>query len=158
MTTLPPQSHLSSKPSFFSILIYYQSCPRRHHHHLFLGNQRTTAAMDADAVAKAFVSHYYTTFDTDRANLTNLYQETSMLSFEGQKFQGTQNITSKLTSLPFQQCQHQISTVDCQTSGPVGGVLVFVSGNLQIGGEQHPLKFSQHVSSDANSSRKLLCA
>ncbi|GFP88391.1 nuclear transport factor 2 [Phtheirospermum japonicum] len=99
--------------------------------------------MDPDAVAKAFVNHYYTTFDTDRANLANLYQETSMLSFEGQKFQGAQSITAKLTSLAFQQCQHQISTVDCQPSGPAGGVLVFVSGNLQLGGEQHPLKFSQ---------------
>ncbi|CAN6471817.1 unnamed protein product [Victoria cruziana] len=66
-----------------------------------------------------------------------------MLTFEGQKIQGAQNITAKLTSLPFQQCQHSITTVDCQPSGPAGGMLVFVSGNLQLAGEQHPLKFSQ---------------
>ncbi|KAL0421575.1 UNVERIFIED_CONTAM: Nuclear transport factor 2B [Sesamum latifolium] len=99
--------------------------------------------MDPDAVAKAFVEHYYTTFDTNRAGLANLYQDTSMLTFEGQKFQGTQSITGKLTSLPFQQCQHGITTVDCQPSGPAGGMLVFVSGNLQLAGEQHALKFSQ---------------
>ncbi|KAL7148848.1 hypothetical protein ABFS83_05G001200 [Erythranthe nasuta] len=100
-------------------------------------------AMDPEAVSKAFVEHYYSTFDTNRGGLGSLYQESSMLTFEGQKFQGSQNITGKLTSLPFQQCQHHISTVDFQPSGPVGGMLVFVSGNLQLSGEQHALKFSQ---------------
>ncbi|KAI3426816.1 NTF2 domain-containing protein, partial [Psidium guajava] len=99
--------------------------------------------MDPDAVAKAFVEHYYSTFDANRAGLANLYQEGSMLTFEGQKIQGSQNIVAKLNSLPFQQCQHSITTVDCQPSGPAGGMLVFVSGNLQLAGEQHALKFSQ---------------
>ncbi|KAM3361489.1 nuclear transport factor 2B [Capsicum galapagoense] len=99
--------------------------------------------MDPDAVAKAFVEHYYSTFDTNRAGLANLYQESSMLHFEGQKYRGTQSIAGKLTDLPFQQCKHQINTVDCQPSGPAGGMLVFVSGNLSLPGEQHALKFSQ---------------
>ncbi|GFS31078.1 nuclear transport factor 2B [Actinidia rufa] len=99
--------------------------------------------MDPDAVAKAFVEHYYSTFDTNRGGLANLYQDGSMLTFEGQPFQGAQNIAAKLASLPFQQCQHAITTVDCQPSGPAGGMLVFVSGNLQLAGEQHALKFSQ---------------
>ncbi|KAJ8544997.1 hypothetical protein K7X08_017580 [Anisodus acutangulus] len=99
--------------------------------------------MDPDNVARAFVDHYYSTFDANRAGLANLYQESSMLNFEGQKYQGTQSICGKLTSLPFQQCNHQINTVDCQPSGPAGGMLVFVSGNLALPGEQHPLKFSQ---------------
>ncbi|KAL6011619.1 Nuclear transport factor 2A [Asimina triloba] len=101
------------------------------------------AAMDPDTVAKAFVEHYYRAFDADRASLAGLYQDGSMLTFEGQKIQGSQNIVAKLTSLPFQQCHHSISTVDCQPSGPAGGMLVFVSGNLQLAGEQHALKFSQ---------------
>ncbi|CAH2049331.1 unnamed protein product [Thlaspi arvense] len=99
--------------------------------------------MDPNALAKAFVEHYYTTFDTNRPGLANLYQDGSMLTFEGQQFQGAQNIAAKLASLPFQQCQHSITTVDCQPSGPAGGMLVFVSGNLQLAGEQHALKFSQ---------------
>ncbi|CAI9758525.1 unnamed protein product [Fraxinus pennsylvanica] len=41
--------------------------------------------MDPNAVAKAFVEHYYSTFDANRAWLSNLYQEGSMLTFEGQK-------------------------------------------------------------------------
>lgn len=99
--------------------------------------------MDPDAVARAFVEHYYSTFDANRAGLANLYQDGSMLTFEGQKIQGSQNIVAKLTGLPFQQCKHNITTVDCQPSGPAGGMLVFVSGSLQLAGEQHALKFSQ---------------
>ncbi|KAF6161487.1 hypothetical protein GIB67_009366 [Kingdonia uniflora] len=99
--------------------------------------------MDPDALAKAFVEHYYSTFDSNRANLGSLYQEPSMLTFEGLKIQGAQRIVSHLTSLPFQQCQHTFTTVDCQPSGPAGGMLVFVSGSLQLAGEQHALKFSQ---------------
>ncbi|KAF8075630.1 hypothetical protein N665_1075s0009 [Sinapis alba] len=80
--------------------------------------------MDPDTVAKVFVEHYYTTFDSNRARLVSLYQEGSMLTFEGQKIQGSQNIAAKFTSLPFQQCKHNITTFDCQPSGPSGGVLV----------------------------------
>ncbi|CAH2034048.1 unnamed protein product, partial [Thlaspi arvense] len=105
--------------------------------------RKTTTEMDPDAVSKAFVEHYYSTFDANRAGLVSLYQEGSMLTFEGQKIQGSQNIVAKLTSLPFQQCKHNITTVDCQPSGPAGGMVVFVSGNLQLAGEQHALKFSQ---------------
>ncbi|KAG4149626.1 hypothetical protein ERO13_D05G345400v2 [Gossypium hirsutum] len=54
-----------------------------------------------------------------------------MLTFEGQKIQGSQSIFAKLTSLPFQRCQHSITTVDCQPSG-AGGMLVFVSGKVCI--------------------------
>ncbi|CAA6659961.1 unnamed protein product [Spirodela intermedia] len=99
--------------------------------------------MDPDSLAKAFVEHYYKMFDSNRAGLGNLYQESSMLTFEGAKIQGSLAIVEKLASLPFQQCLHNISTVDCQPSGPGGGMLVFVSGSLQLSGEQHALKFSQ---------------
>ncbi|KVH96881.1 Nuclear transport factor 2 [Cynara cardunculus var. scolymus] len=97
--------------------------------------------MDPYTLSKAFLELYYTTFDTNRAGLANLYQETSMLTFEGQKIEGSQNIVNKLTSLPFQQCKHSITTVDCQPSGPVDSMLIFVGGNLQLAGEQHALKF-----------------
>ncbi|RWW03786.1 hypothetical protein GW17_00033029 [Ensete ventricosum] len=106
--------------------------------------------MDPDAVAKAFVDHYYRTFDGNRAALGGLYQDASMLTFEGDKIQGAAAIVAKLTSLPFQQCVHAISTVDCQPSGPAGGVLVFVSGSLQLAGESHTLKFSQTFTKKSN--------
>ncbi|KAK9741697.1 hypothetical protein RND81_03G122200 [Saponaria officinalis] len=93
--------------------------------------------------SKTFVEHYYTTFDTHRSNLGNLYRENSMLSFEGEPFMGAQNIVGKLTSLPFTHCTHTISTTDWHPFGPPAALLVFVSGMLQLSGEQHPLKFSQ---------------
>ncbi|KAI7839551.1 hypothetical protein COHA_006678 [Chlorella ohadii] len=99
-------------------------------------------AGDPEAVAKAFTDHYYSTFDTARPNLAGLYQDQSMLTFEGQKFQGTQAIMGKLTSLPFQACKHHISSLDAQPSLS-GGVLVFVTGQLLPEGETNPLKFSQ---------------
>lgn len=37
----------------------------------------------------------------------------------------------KLTSLPFQQCKHHISSLDAQPSLS-GGVLVFVTGQLLV--------------------------
>uniref|UniRef100_A0A6U4I285 Nuclear transport factor 2 n=1 Tax=Hemiselmis andersenii TaxID=464988 RepID=A0A6U4I285_HEMAN len=98
-----------------------------------------------ESVGKAFVNHYYATFDSNRANLANLYQEQSMFTWEGEKFLGAAAIAQKLTTLPFQQCAHQITSIDCQpTSGE--GVLVFVCGNLKVEGEaadRPPLKYSQ---------------
>lgn len=98
--------------------------------------------MDADALAKAFVTHYYTTFDTNRASLYTLYQESSMLTFEGEKFMGQGLIQQKISNLPFQQCKHVIGTVDSQPSVS-GGTAVFVSGSLQLGDQEHSLRFSQ---------------
>ncbi|XP_068639180.1 nuclear transport factor 2B-like [Aristolochia californica] len=96
-----------------------------------------------ELVAKAFVDRYYHLFDNNRPSLSSLYYQTSMLTFEGQKIQGAQNITLKLTQLPFQHCKHCISTIDCQPSPFAGGIIVFVSGSLQLQGEEHLLSFSQ---------------
>ena len=65
-----------------------------------------------------------------------------MLTFEGQKFMGPQQIMQKLTTLPFQACQHRVSSLDAQPS-MTGGILVFVTGQLLPEGETNPLKFSQ---------------
>lgn len=97
----------------------------------------------AKVVGGAFVDHYYHLFDHDRAALVSLYHPTSMLTFEGQRIQGADHISAKINQLPFDQCRHIISTVDCQPSAFSGGVVVFVSGSLQLQGEDHPLRFSQ---------------
>ena len=72
---------------------------------------------DINTVAKQFTDFYYSTFDTNRASLQSLYvgvcrrcllvmrihlrrllqREASMLSWEGQPFQGVVNITEKLS-------------------------------------------------------------
>ncbi|XP_022724045.1 nuclear transport factor 2-like [Durio zibethinus] len=96
-----------------------------------------------DLVGKAFVDHYYHLFDNDRPALSSLYQPSSMLTFEGQKIQSIEDITAKLNQLPFDQCLHVISTIDSQPSSFTGGIVVFVSGSLQLPGEEHHLWFSQ---------------
>ncbi|XP_042432864.1 nuclear transport factor 2B-like [Zingiber officinale] len=96
-----------------------------------------------DAFARLFVEHYYRTFHRNPQALGGLCLDYSMLTIEGENIQGAAAIVAKIASHPFQQCAHAISTVDCQPSGHPGGVLVFVSGSLQLGGEQHPRKFSQ---------------
>jgi hypothetical protein len=100
---------------------------------------------DCDAVARAFVEYYYRTFDANRGALAALYgPHTSVLSFEGHAVAGAEEIGRKLAQLPFDQCRHSVSTVDCQPSPSLpGSILVFVSGNLQLAGEDHQLRFSQ---------------
>lgn len=46
-----------------------------------------------------------------------------------QFLQGGPNIIQKLTGLPFQKCQHHISSTDAQPSLS-GGIMVFVTGQL----------------------------
>ncbi|KAH7682256.1 NTF2-like protein [Dioscorea alata] len=72
--------------------------------------------MDPEAVAKQFVDFYYHTFDTNSPSLVSLYQDSSMLTFEGTKIQGAAAIAAKLTGIPFQQCHHSISTIDWASS------------------------------------------
>lgn len=81
--------------------------------------------------AQAFTDHYYPTFDQNRGALASLYSDQSVLCFEGQKVQGTQAIVAKLTSLPFQRCQHKVTSLDSHAV-PSGGVLVFVTGQLLV--------------------------
>ncbi|KAF8031495.1 hypothetical protein BT93_D0648 [Corymbia citriodora subsp. variegata] len=96
-----------------------------------------------ELVGRAFVDTYYHLFDNDRAALSSLYQATSMLTFEGQKVVGAQAISEKLMQLPFDKCQHHISTIDSQPSSASGGIVVFVSGSLALPGEEHQLRFGQ---------------
>ncbi|CAN7058001.1 hypothetical protein Bca4012_093929 [Brassica carinata] len=106
----------------------------------------TNKGRSEEEVARAFVNHYYHLFDNDRSSLFTLYSSTSLLTFEGQKIYGVEDIFNKLKQLPFDQCRHLISTVDSQPSsmaGGCGGILVFVSGSIQLHGEDHPLRFSQ---------------
>jgi hypothetical protein len=95
-----------------------------------------------EEIAKAFCAHYYKLFESSRAQLGPLYSDSSMLSFEGAPFMGSQAIVTKLVSLPFQQCKISVVSFDCQpTSMP--GVLIFVTGSILSEGETNPLKFSQ---------------
>lgn len=103
-------------------------------------------AEEFEMVGRKFVDYYYHLFDNDRAKLSSLYQPNSMLTFEGQKILGDLDISCKLNQLPFDQCKHVISTVDSQPSSSTGAFVVLVSGSIQLPCEEHPLRFSQVIS------------
>jgi hypothetical protein len=86
---------------------------------------------DPESVGKAFLQYYYQLFESNRPGLANLYQDASMLTFEGQKFQGPQAIVGKLSQLPFNQCKISADTMDFQPSVS-GGVMVFVTGKIIV--------------------------
>ncbi|THG94774.1 hypothetical protein EW026_g6760 [Hermanssonia centrifuga] len=99
---------------------------------------------DINAIAKQFTDFYYTTFDTNRAGLQNLYRASSMLSWEGTQILGAADISEKLTALPFEKVQHKVTTLDAQPSSPsVASLIVSVTGLLLVDDSPNPLQFSQ---------------
>ncbi|KAJ7650577.1 nuclear transport factor 2 [Roridomyces roridus] len=99
---------------------------------------------DIDTIAKQFIDFYYATFDENRANLSALYRDTSMLTWEGTQIAGSAAIVEKLVNLPFQKVQHKVTTKDAQpSSGSVASLLVSVTGLLLVDDNTNPLQFSQ---------------
>ncbi|PXF47777.1 Nuclear transport factor 2 [Gracilariopsis chorda] len=98
-----------------------------------------------EQIGTAFVNYYYSIFDSNRENLRPLYKDQSVLTFEGQKCMGADEIMNKLTSLGLKQVKHKIITMDVQPTLAVqpNGILVSVSGNLVLDNEQNPVKFAQ---------------
>merc|ERR1719203_2574232 len=94
-------------------------------------------------VGEQFCQHYYQTFDTNRSQLLPLYQDHSLLTFEGEQHQGANAIVQKLVGLPFQKVQHQIVKADCHPVPGSQNVLIFVTGNLGVDDNANPLKFAQ---------------
>jgi hypothetical protein len=97
---------------------------------------------DFNAVGGQFVNFYYNVFQTNRAGLSELFNEHSMLSFEGEHFKGVANIVQKFQSLGMNTIAHQILTQDIQPSSSPGGIIVFVTGQLKMD-EDAPLRFTQ---------------
>ncbi|KAK1223210.1 Nuclear transport factor 2 [Marasmius sp. AFHP31] len=109
---------------------------------------------DINAIAKQFTDFYYTTFDTNRSQLSSLYRDTSMLTWEGNPFQSANNIVEKLTSLPFSKVQHKVLTIDAQPSSPnVASLICSVTGLLLVDDSPNALQFSQifHLMPDGGS-------
>ncbi|KAI0129467.1 nuclear transport factor 2 [Xylariales sp. AK1849] len=99
-------------------------------------------AANFEEVANQFVTFYYSQFDSDRKQLSALYRDQSMLTFESSAVMGTSAIVEKLSTLPFQQVKHQVATLDAQP-GVNGGVLVLVTGQLLVDEEQRPMNYTQ---------------
>ncbi|GBE82685.1 nuclear transport factor 2 [Sparassis latifolia] len=99
---------------------------------------------DINTIAKQFTDFYYTTFDTNRGGLQNLYRDVSMLTWEGSQILGASSIAEKLTGLPFDKVVHKVVTLDAQPSSPtVASLIVSVTGLLLVDDGANPLQFSQ---------------
>ena len=96
----------------------------------------------AKQIALAFTDHFYTTFDTDRKGLGNLYCEVSLLQFESSPVViGKEGIVKKLVELPMQRVRHVVTTVDGQPTID-GGIIIHVLGQLKTD-EDQPHTFSE---------------
>ncbi|KAL3758205.1 hypothetical protein ACHAWU_004843 [Discostella pseudostelligera] len=96
--------------------------------------------MSAEEVAQAFVQHFYQTFDSNVDSLAGLFNDQSMLTFEGQQVQGSANIIAKLKSVG--GVSHSVKTTDIQPSSNPNAIVIFVTGAIQIGGD-NPLHFCE---------------
>lgn len=109
---------------------------------LFSRQAETSTMASAHAVAEAFVKHYYQLFDANRAAVATLYNDQSMLTFEGKETQGVKAIMEKLQDgLSFKQVRHEVATMDVQPC-PGNGILVVVTGMLQADADS-AFRFSQ---------------
>jgi Nuclear transport factor 2 (NTF2) domain len=63
-----------------------------------------------------------------------------MMTFEGQQFQGAENIVNKLRQIG--QVKHQVKSTDIQPSTDSNAILIFVTGSIQIGGD-NPLHYCE---------------
>ncbi|KAK3384324.1 hypothetical protein B0T24DRAFT_588892 [Lasiosphaeria ovina] len=88
---------------------------------------------DFNLVATQFVGHYYSTFDSNRAELAGLYSAQEL---------GAAAIAQKLVNLPFEKVKHQPVTTEAQPT-PGGGIVILVTGQLLVDDEQNPLSYSQ---------------
>lgn len=96
--------------------------------------------MSADEVAKAFVQHFYTSFDSTVENLKTLYSAQSMLTFEGNQVAGVDQIMNKLRGIG--PVKHDIKSMDVQPSAAGNALVIFVTGSVKIGGD-NPLHFCE---------------
>lgn len=99
------------------------------------------AAPNPEDVAKAFTGHYYNMFDTNVDGLAGLFNEKSMMTFEGTQILGGPAIMQKVRSLG--QVKHSPKSMDIQPSIDGSSIVIFVTGSVVIGGGANPLHFSE---------------
>eukprot|EP00927_Polykrikos_kofoidii_P061838 TRINITY_DN56666_c0_g1_i1.p1 TRINITY_DN56666_c0_g1~~TRINITY_DN56666_c0_g1_i1.p1 ORF type:complete len:149 (+),score=17.51 TRINITY_DN56666_c0_g1_i1:60-449(+) len=94
-------------------------------------------------VGEQFVGAYYQMYDSNRASLVPLYNDSSLMTFEGDEVMGGQAIVQKLAGLPFQSVRHQVVKADYHPSPGTQNVLIFITGNLFVDNSPNPLKFAE---------------
>jgi hypothetical protein len=63
-----------------------------------------------------------------------------MMTFEGQQFQGPENIMTKLRSVG--AVKHQVKSTDIQPSTSPNAIVIFVTGSISIAGD-NPLHYCE---------------
>ncbi|XP_043478309.1 probable nuclear transport factor 2 [Leptopilina heterotoma] len=96
-----------------------------------------------EVIGRGFVQQYYAMFDdpVQRANLRNIYNNESFMTFEGKQMQGVTKIVEELNNLRFQKINRIITAIDSQPMLD-GGILINVLGRLQTD-EDRPHAFIQ---------------
>mmetsp|Transcript_15509 Transcript_15509/g.18986 ORF Transcript_15509/g.18986 Transcript_15509/m.18986 type:complete len:135 (-) Transcript_15509:151-555(-) len=108
-----------------------------------MANAGNNNGFNMNAVAKAFVKHFYSKFDTDRVNLQSLYTNDSMLCYENESIKGKNNIMNHICkNLKFKKIQHSPSTLNVQPSG-ANGLLVLVTGKLKVDDSPNAIQFCE---------------
>ncbi|KJR79836.1 nuclear transport factor 2 [Sporothrix schenckii 1099-18] len=113
--------------------------------------QRRRQTNDNERGREAAFGHALGPDKVDTHLLTNRrnQRDNSMLTFESSSVLGAVAIVEKLKNLPFQRVKHVTSTLDPQPT--VGdGVIVLVTGQLQVDDEERPMNFTQvfHLAKD----------
>jgi hypothetical protein len=110
---------------------------------------------DPTGMGKGFVQQYYKVYQENRAGLSGLYRDTSVLIVEGRRYEGRAQITEKLTltadktddkdklvdrAMP--KGKHSMDTFDSLQLAP-NCVVVLVTGRMLLDGEANPIAFTQ---------------
>jgi len=85
-------------------------------------------------IGQEFVKAYYSVFDgmkAKRGELAQFYTDHSLMTFEGSQISGKEAVMGKITGLPFEKIQRDLTTVDCQPTFD-GGVLITVLGQIKL--------------------------
>mmetsp|Transcript_1839 Transcript_1839/g.4788 ORF Transcript_1839/g.4788 Transcript_1839/m.4788 type:complete len:126 (+) Transcript_1839:95-472(+) len=99
------------------------------------------ASPNPEEVAKAFTNHYYQTFDSNPDNLAGLFNERSMMTFEGTQRLGGPAIMAQIKT--FGKVTHTAKTIDIQPSTDSNSICIFVTGSIVIGDGGNPVHYSE---------------
>merc|ERR1712019_300699 len=111
---------------------------------IYTNKKKIKMADQATQCCNNFCSEYYNTLQNNRANLINMYKECSIMTYEGDKFQGLQNIHKKISEFAFQNIQFKQESLEWQNSPIDGGVLIFITGKLVMDNDaNNVMDFSQ---------------
>ena len=92
--------------------------------------------MNPQELVTNFLNAYYGAMMNNRPSMANFYNDSSILSYEGDNRAGLKEIKDKFEGLSFKTIQFNFENHDFQPT-PMGGLLVSVNGKLLMDGENN---------------------